>query len=76
MIVLHLSPLTSHLSPPQGWLGNKGAVAVHVDVGGSASLCFVCVHMASHRENLEVRNAEYKQIVSRPVFFEAAGGGR
>lgn len=58
---------------PQGWLGNKGAVAVRIEVGGSASLCFVCAHMASHRENLEIRNAEYKHIVSKPVFFDTTG---
>lgn len=57
----------------QGYLGNKGAVAVRLEVGGRSSLCFVCVHMAAHREQVLARNAEYKLISSKPVFADTDG---
>lgn len=44
-----------------------------MEVGGSSSLCFVCVHMAAHRENVEARNAEYKVISTRPIFADTTG---
>ncbi|CAB1120216.1 unnamed protein product [Ectocarpus sp. CCAP 1310/34] len=56
-----------------GYLGNKGAVAVQLEVGGRSSLCFVCVHMAAHREQMLARNAEYKLISSKPVFADTDG---
>lgn len=56
-----------------GILGNKGAVAVRMEVAGTSSLCFVCVHMAAHRENVLARNAEYKLIASRPIFADTTG---
>ncbi|CAM9474706.1 unnamed protein product [Ectocarpus fasciculatus] len=56
-----------------GYLGNKGAVAVRLEVGGRSSLCFVCVHMAAHREQVLARNAEYKLISSKPVFADTDG---
>ncbi|CAM9934305.1 unnamed protein product [Scytosiphon promiscuus] len=56
-----------------GYLGNKGAVAVRMEVGGRSSLCFVCVHMAAHRENVLARNAEYKVVSSRPIFADTTG---
>ena len=57
----------------QGVFGNKGAVAVRMDIAGTSSLCFVCAHMAAHRENVQARNAEYKLISSRPVFSNTSG---
>ncbi|CAM9139890.1 unnamed protein product [Ectocarpus sp. 12 AP-2014] len=56
-----------------GYLGNKGAVAVRLEVGGRSSLCFVCVHMAAHREYVLARNAEYKLISSKPIFADTDG---
>eukprot|EP00903_Cladosiphon_okamuranus_P017359 g15992.t1 len=56
-----------------GYLGNKGAVAIRMEIAGASSLCFVCVHMAAHREQVEARNNEYKLISSRPVFADTAG---
>ncbi|CAM9986606.1 unnamed protein product, partial [Ascophyllum nodosum] len=56
-----------------GVFGNKGAVAVRMDIAGTSSLCFVCAHMAAHRENVQARNAEYKLISSRPVFSNTSG---
>ncbi|CAM9885525.1 unnamed protein product, partial [Hapterophycus canaliculatus] len=50
-----------------------GAVAVRLEVGGRSSLCFVCVHMAAHREHVLARNAEYKAISSRPIFADTTG---
>ncbi|CAN0220286.1 unnamed protein product, partial [Laminaria digitata] len=56
-----------------GILGNKGAVAVRMEVAGTSSLCFVCVHMAAHRENVLARNAEYKLIASKAIFADTSG---
>eukprot|EP00752_Nemacystus_decipiens_P012707 g11259.t1 len=56
-----------------GYFGNKGAVAVRMEIAGASSLCFVCVHMAAHREQVEARNNEYKLITSRAVFADTAG---
>ena len=58
---------------PQGYLGNKGAVAIRMEIAGASSLCFVCAHMAAHREQVEARNNEYKLISSRAVFADTAG---
>ena len=57
----------------QGILGNKGAVAVRMEVAGTSALCFVCVHMAAHRENVLARNAEYKLISSKAIFADTTG---
>lgn len=57
----------------QGVLGNKGAVAISMEIAGTSSLCFVCAHMAAQRENIEARNAEYKLISTRPVFYDTSG---
>ncbi|CAM9748021.1 unnamed protein product [Hapterophycus canaliculatus] len=56
-----------------GYFGNKGAVAVRMEVGGGSSICFVCAHMTAGREHVLARNAEYKIISSRPVFADTAG---
>eukprot|EP01032_Pedospumella_encystans_P014590 gene14590-16746_t len=50
-----------------GMMGNKGGVAVRLSVYDS-SLCFVCAHLAAHRENIAGRNADFKNIVERSVF--------
>lgn len=44
-----------------------------MEVAGASSLCFVCVHMAAHREQVLARNAEYKVISSREVFADTSG---
>lgn len=44
-----------------------------MEIAGASSLCFVCVHMAAHREHVEARNNEYKLISSRAVFADTAG---
>lgn len=50
-----------------GMMGNKGGVAVRLSVYDS-SLCFVCAHLAAHRENIAGRNADFKNIIERSVF--------
>mmetsp|Transcript_41564 Transcript_41564/g.67455 ORF Transcript_41564/g.67455 Transcript_41564/m.67455 type:complete len:409 (+) Transcript_41564:103-1329(+) len=47
-----------------GMLGNKGAIAVRFDWGGT-SVCVVNVHMAAFDKNIDQRNKEYHMIVSR-----------
>jgi len=41
--------------------GNKGAVAIRMDVD-STSLCFVTAHLAAGFANYEERNRDYKTI--------------
>jgi len=46
-----------------GIAGNKGAVAIRMDVEGS-SLCFVTAHLAAGFGNYDERNRDYQTIVS------------
>lgn len=50
-----------------GMMGNKGGVAVRLTIYDS-SLCFVCAHLAAHRENIAGRNSDFKNIIERTVF--------
>lgn len=50
-----------------GMMGNKGGVSVRLSLYDS-SICFVCAHLAAHRENVEGRNSDYKNIIERTVF--------
>ena len=50
-----------------GMMGNKGGVCVRLSVFDS-SVCFVCSHLAAHRENLQGRNADFRNIVERSFF--------
>lgn len=50
-----------------GMMGNKGGVAVRLSLYDS-SLCFVCAHLAAHRENIAGRNSDFKNIIERSVF--------
>ena len=54
-----------------GMLGNKGGVSVRMWVYDT-SLCFVCAHLAAHRENVAGRNSDYKNILERSVFTAEA----
>jgi len=54
-----------------GVMGNKGGVCIRLSVYDT-SLCFVCAHLAAHRENVVGRNADYKTIVEGIQF--AVGG--
>lgn len=50
-----------------GMLGNKGGVAIRFSLYDSP-ICFVCAHLAAHRENIAGRNSDYKNIIERTVF--------
>jgi inositol polyphosphate 5-phosphatase INPP5B/F len=50
-----------------GMGGNKGGVSVRMQFYDS-TLCFVCSHLAAHRENVAGRNADYANILSKAAF--------
>ncbi|CAN0431374.1 unnamed protein product, partial [Phaeothamnion confervicola] len=50
-----------------GVMGNKGAVGVRFDAWDT-SLCFVCTHLAAHRENVRARNDNYHKIMRSMIF--------
>jgi len=50
-----------------GMMGNKGGVSVRVQFYDS-TLCFVCSHLAAHRENVAGRNADFVNIMSKLSF--------
>jgi inositol polyphosphate 5-phosphatase INPP5B/F len=56
-----------------GVMGNKGGVCIRLSVYDT-SLCFVCAHLAAHRENVVGRNADFKTIVEG-IQFPAGGEG-
>lgn len=51
-----------------GMMGNKGGAAVRFSFYDS-TLCFVCAHLAAHRENVAGRNADYQNILSKVQFL-------
>ncbi|KAJ1426763.1 Endonuclease/exonuclease/phosphatase [Ochromonadaceae sp. CCMP2298] len=57
-----------------GMMGNKGGVSVRFSLYDS-SLCFVCSHLAAHRENIAGRNADFKNIIDRSLFSVELGPG-
>jgi phosphatidylinositol-bisphosphatase len=56
-----------------GVMGNKGGAAVRLKFY-SSTLCFVCAHLAAHRENVAGRNADYLNILSKVQFGESEDG--
>eukprot|EP01038_Epipyxis_sp_PR26KG_P011261 gene11261-15109_t len=50
-----------------GMLGNKGGVSIRFSLYDS-SVCFVCAHLAAHRENVSGRNSDFKNIYERSFF--------
>jgi phosphatidylinositol-bisphosphatase len=54
-----------------GMLGNKGGVSIRLTLFDSG-LCFVCSHLAAHRENVAGRNADYKNILEKTVFIASS----
>lgn len=50
-----------------GMGGNKGGVSIRLQFYDS-TLCFVCSHLAAHRENVNGRNADYANILSKTSF--------
>lgn len=50
-----------------GMGGNKGGVSVRLQFYDS-TLCFVCSHLAAHRENVTGRNSDFTNILNKTVF--------
>ncbi|CAH0482792.1 unnamed protein product [Peronospora belbahrii] len=57
-----------------GVMGNKGGAAVRLQFY-SSTLCFVCAHLAAHRENVIGRNVDYLNILSKVHFGDNAEDG-
>ncbi|GLD95861.1 hypothetical protein PINS_up004539 [Pythium insidiosum] len=53
-----------------GMMGNKGGAAIRMSFYDS-TVCFVCAHLAAHRENVAGRNADYMNILSKIDFKES-----
>lgn len=50
-----------------GMLGNKGGVSIRMSIFDS-TVCFVCAHLAAHRENVAGRNMDFRNIYEKSVF--------
>jgi Endonuclease/Exonuclease/phosphatase family len=50
-----------------GMGGNKGGVSIRLQYYDS-TLCFVCSHLAAHRENVTGRNSDYANIFQKTSF--------
>jgi phosphatidylinositol-bisphosphatase len=50
-----------------GMMGNKGGVSIRVQFYDS-TLCFVCSHLAAHRENVQGRNADFVNVLGKLSF--------
>lgn len=57
-----------------GIVGNKGGVSLRLTVYNT-DLCFVCAHLAAHRDNVEGRNSDFHSIVSKTVFKDEFANG-
>jgi phosphatidylinositol-bisphosphatase len=58
-----------------GMMGNKGGVSIRMSVYDS-SVCFVCAHLAAHRDNIAGRNSDFKNIVERSLFVAEDSTGQ
>lgn len=60
-----------------GLMGNKGAVAIRLMVGGNGqpgtgrSLCFVNCHLNAHQHNVKRRQEDFESIIKRLSFFSS-----
>ncbi|GKY94005.1 hypothetical protein MPSEU_000367300 [Mayamaea pseudoterrestris] len=50
-----------------GMMGNKGGVSIRLHFYDT-TLCFVCSHLAAHRENVTGRNQDFSNVYSKMVF--------
>ena len=50
-----------------GMMGNKGGVSIRLQFYDS-TLCFVCSHLAAHRENVVGRNADMINVLGKTSF--------
>ncbi|KAJ0404093.1 hypothetical protein P43SY_000877 [Pythium insidiosum] len=53
-----------------GMMGNKGGAVIRMSFYDS-TICFVCAHLAAHRENVAGRNADYMNILSKIDFKDS-----
>ncbi|KAL6865455.1 hypothetical protein ACP4OV_016606 [Aristida adscensionis] len=55
-----------------GYMGNKGSISVSLTLQGSATMCFVCTHLASgEKDGDEVRrNSDVAEILKRTRFTQ------
>ncbi|XP_065185036.1 inositol polyphosphate 5-phosphatase OCRL-like [Sycon ciliatum] len=53
-------------------MGNKGGVSIRATFS-MTPLCFVCSHLAAHQEEVERRNEDYHEILSRTTFDDGTG---
>lgn len=58
-----------------GMLGNKGGVSIRLRVLDT-TICFVCAHLAAHRDNVEGRNSDFSSILSKTEFKAAESATR
>eukprot|EP00956_Cyclotella_meneghiniana_P019872 scaffold34547_cov69-Cyclotella_meneghiniana.AAC.4 len=50
-----------------GVMGNKGGASIRLQFYDS-TLCFVCTHLAAHRENVAGRNADFANVFNKTSF--------
>lgn len=50
-----------------GVMGNKGGVSIRLQFYDS-TLCFTCLHLAAHRENVTGRNADFTNVYNKTSF--------
>ena len=73
---VHSVQATTAATGIMGVVGNKGGASIRVQVYDS-SICFVCAHLAAHRENVEGRNNDYRTINDKTSFrYDAGPSGR
>jgi inositol polyphosphate 5-phosphatase INPP5B/F len=66
-------PRVRHIASTQvgvgvmGMLGNKGGVSIRIQFYDS-TMCFVCSHLAAHRENVTGRNADFSNVYNKSTF--------
>lgn len=59
---------TSVMTGWAGFAGNKGACGIRLKVHDGKTLCFVSAHLAAFQDNVERRNADYRDICTRMIF--------
>ena len=50
-----------------GVMGNKGGASIRLQFYDS-TLCFICTHLAAHRENVAGRNADFANVFNKTSF--------
>lgn len=55
-----------------GIMGNKGSIAIRLDFS-LTSLCFICSHFHAGKENVAMRNVDYKTVMEKAAFLPLEG---